>query len=135
MNPAQQAMTKSRMIKLLPVLFGALALIHILPAMAVLAPARLSTLYGFEAGDSVLTTLLQHRALLFGILSAALIYAIFTPSVRWPVLIGVVVSMGGFLVIAIMRGELGGALRSIVIADVIGLIIAVIAALILWRGA
>lgn len=122
------------MSKLIPILYGLLALIHILPAMAVLAPARLSSLYGFDAGDSVLTTLLQHRALLFGILAAALIYAAFNASVRWPVLVGAVVSMGGFIVIAIMRGETGGALRTIVIADIIGLIIAAVAALLLWRA-
>ncbi len=123
------------MTKLLPFLFGALALIHALPAMAVIAPARLSSLYGFDASDTVLTTLLQHRALLFGILSAALIYAIFIPSVRWPVLIGAIMSMGGFLVIALARGEVSGALRSIVVADVIGLVIAVLAAACLWKGA
>ncbi|GLQ19728.1 phosphopantetheine adenylyltransferase [Algimonas porphyrae] len=123
------------MTKLLPYLFGALALIHVLPTMAVLMPARLSQLYGFEAGDAVLTTLLQHRALLFGILAAALIYAAFNAAVRWPVLIGAVISMGGFIVIAMIRGETGGALRSIVIADVIGLIIAAVAAGLLWKAA
>ena len=90
--------------KLLPYLFGALALIYALPVVAVIAPAHPSSLYGFDASDSVLTMLLQHRALLFGILSAALIYAIFIPSARRPVLAGTVVSMGGFLVIAVLRG-------------------------------
>lgn len=123
------------MTKLLPFLFGALALIHALPAMAVIAPARLSSLYGFDASDTVLTTLLQHRALLFGILSAALIYAIFIPSVRWPVLIGAIVSMGGFLVIALARSEMSGALRSIVVVDVIGLVIAALSVVCLWKGA
>lgn len=123
------------MTKLLPFLFGALALIHALPAMAVIAPARLSSLYGFDASDTVLTTLLQHRALLFAILSAALIYAIFIPSVRWPVLIGAIVSMGGFLVIALARSEMSGALRSIVVVDVIGLVIAALSVVCLWKGA
>lgn len=123
------------MSKALPYLFGALALIHILPAMAVLMPGRLSALYGFEVSDSVLTTLLQHRALLFGLVAAALIWAMFTPSVRWPVLIGTVISMGGFIGIAAARGEMSGALRSIVVADIIGLVIASAAAVILWRSA
>lgn len=120
------------MTKLVPYLFAAIALINALPAVAVFAPARLSSLYGFDASDAVLSTLLQHRALLFGILAAALIYAIFVPSVRWPVLIGAIISMGGFLVIALVRGEMSGALRSIVLADVIGLVIAVFAAALLW---
>jgi len=123
------------MTKFLPYLFGVLTIIHALPAMALIAPARLSSLYGFEAGDSVLTTLSQHRALLFGVFAAALVYAIIAPSVRVPVLIGATISMGGFLLIAIVRGETSGALRSIVIVDVIGLIIAAVAAAILWKGA
>ncbi|MGB6318738.1 MAG: hypothetical protein WBG08_08870 [Litorimonas sp.] len=120
--------------KLLPYVFGALALIHVLPALALAAPAGLSRLYGFAPGDQTLTTLLQHRALLFGLLAAALIYAVFVPATRWPVLIGAVVSMGGFIVIAGARGELSGALRPIVIADVVGLFIAALAALLLWKG-
>lgn len=123
------------MSKFLPYLFGGLALIHILPAIAVLFPGRLSILYGFDASDSVLTTLLQHRALLFGLVAGALIWAIFLPSVRWPVLIGTIISMAGFIVIAAARGETGGALRSIVVADIIGLGIASVVVFLLWRTA
>lgn len=122
------------MSKLLPFLFSGLALIHALPALAVLMPSRLSALYGFQAGDPVMSTLLQHRALLFGILAAALVYAIFRADVRAPVLIGAIVSMGGFLLIAFSRGAGSGALRSIVIADIIGLILAAIAAFTLLKG-
>lgn len=122
------------MTKLLPFLFAALAVIHTLPAIAVIAPGQLSRLYGFAPSDQVLTTLLQHRALLFGLLAAALVYAIFTPATRWPVLIGALASMGGFIVIAARRGEMSGALKSIVIADVIGLILAAMAAPLLWKG-
>ncbi|MGB6318134.1 MAG: hypothetical protein WBG08_05815, partial [Litorimonas sp.] len=96
--------------------------------------SRLSTLYGFAPGDTVLTTLLQHRALLFGLLAAALVYAIFVPATRWPVLIGAVASMLGFILIAAARGELSGGLRAIVIADAVGLILAALAAFLLWKG-
>ena len=122
------------MSKLLPILFGLLALIHALPAAALFAPGSLSRLYGFDAGDSVMTTLLQHRALLFGLLAAALVYAIFHPATRPPVLVATVVSMGGFIAIAAARGEGGGALRSIVVADIVGLIIAALTAYLSWKG-
>ena len=114
--------------------FVLLALIHALPAMALFAPSRLSALYGFEAGDGVLTTLLQHRALLFGLLAAALVYAVFHPSVRWPVLIGTILSMGGFIAVAALHGQLDGALKSIVVADIVGLLIAALAAFLLLKA-
>lgn len=122
------------MTKLLPYLFGAIALIHAAPSVALFMPSRLSSLYGFQAGDPVMTTLLQHRALLFGILAAALIYAIFRADVRVPALIGASVSMAGFMLIALMRGASSGALRPIVIADIIGLILAALAAFVLLKG-
>ena len=86
------------------------------------------------ASDSALLTLLQHRAVLFGLLAAALVLAAFRPDIRWPALIAVTVSMASFLVIAASRGELSGSLRSIVVADVAGLLIALFAAILLLRS-
>ena len=81
-------------------LFLLLALIHAIPALAAVAPASLTRLYGVPATDSAL---LQHRAVLFGLLAAS-------------------------------RGELSGSLRSIVVADVAGLLIALFAAILLLRS-
>ena len=78
-------------------------------------------------------TLLQHRALLFGLVAAACIYAAHTPSARWPVLIGTAVSMIGFMSIAAMRGELGGSLNKIVVVDGIGILLAAVIAVLLLR--
>lgn len=118
----------------IPILFYALAvLIHGVPALSVFAPKKMAALYGISADDQVLMTLLQHRALLFGLVAAACIYAAHTPSARWPVLIGTVVSMTGFMVIAAARGELGGSLNKIVLVDGIGILLAAVIAVLLLR--
>ena len=115
-------------------LFLLLALIHAVPALAAVAPGSLTRLYGVPATDSALLTLLQHRAVLFGLLAAALVLAAFRPDFRWPALVAVTVSMASFLVVAALRGELSGSLRSIVVADVAGLLIALLAATLLLRS-
>ena len=114
--------------------FWMMALINILPALSGFSVARLSALYGIESGNETLMTLLQHRALLFGLVAAACVYAVYTPSVRWPVLIGTAVSMGGFIVIAALHGTTSGSLGKIVIVDAIGCVFAVIAAVLLIKG-
>ena len=108
----------------IPVMFWALAIIHILPALSGLSGTRLAGLYGISPQEKTLMTLLQHRAVLFGLVACACVYAAYVPSVRWAVLIGTVVSMGSFLLIALPRGQMVGALRKIIIVDGIGLLIA-----------
>ena len=89
---------------LIPFLFYVLALgIHGLPALSVLSPQKMTKLYGISADDEVLMTLLQHRAVFFVLVAAACIYAAHVSSARWPVLIGTVISMATFILIAIPR--------------------------------
>lgn len=119
----------------IPVLFYILALaIHGVPALSVLAPAKIPVLYGFSAGDGVLLTLLHHRAVLFALICAACIYAAHVPSARWPVLIGTSASMASFMVIALIRGQASGPLSKIIYVDGLGLIVAALIALLLLRN-
>ncbi|WP_017932667.1 hypothetical protein [Robiginitomaculum antarcticum] len=119
---------------IVPILFYVLGLgIHGVPALSALFPAKISKLYGISANDTVLMTLLQHRAVLFALVAAACIYAAHVSAARWPVLIGAVISMGSFMVIAVARGEQGGSLGKIVIVDGIGLMIAALLAALLIR--
>ena len=60
--------------KLIPVLFYSLAVIHILPALSGLSSSRLASLYGISADDKTLMTLLQHRAVLFGLVAHRLLF-------------------------------------------------------------
>lgn len=115
-------------------LFALLAVIHFLPAVAALAPSQLSALYGVPPEDKVLTTLLQHRAVLLGLVGAAFATAAFMPSLRWAALIGGTISMLAFLVIAFANGELGGSLQKIAIVDAAGLPVAMVLAFLLHKG-
>ena len=118
----------------LTILFWLIAIFHMIPAVSGLSGSRLASLYGIQGDDQTLMTLLQHRAVLFGFVAAACIYAAHVPTARWAVLIGAVISMSSFILIAILRGTTSGALSKIIIVDAIGLVFAVIAALLLLKG-
>lgn len=108
---------------IVPALFGFLAFIHLLPAVAAIAPSQISRLYGVDAADSTLVTLLQHRAVLLGLVGLAFLAAAFRPndSVALLALLLGGASMVTFLIIAALQRELAGPLKTIALVDAVGL--------------
>lgn len=81
--------------------FAITGLIHALPLLGLLGRPMLERAYGVNLGEGHdLTILMQHRALLFGLLAAACFVAAMLPSWRWPVGIAALISMLGFVLIA-----------------------------------
>lgn len=107
----------------------ALGLIHLLPAAALFRPALLRRLYGVEVG-SVTFTLLQHRAALFLGIVVICLWAAIRPEVRPVAVVCVGISMGSFLVLWWQAGA-PVTLRSIAVADLIGLPVLLAAA---WQA-
>lgn len=106
-------------------LFAFLAIIHILPAVAAIAPARLVSLYGVDAQDKTLLTLLQHRAVLLGLVGLAFLVAAAHPTqaIAWHAVLLGGASMASFLIVGFFNRELLGALKTITIVDVLGLVV------------
>ncbi len=111
-----------------------MAVINFLPVMSAVAPVRLKDLYGIDPASSDLVTLLQHRAILLGLVGLALATAAHMPSLRWPALIGGAISMGSFVLFAVARGLMSGPLGKIAMVDIVGLIFAVFAAFIMFQN-
>ncbi|WP_425146325.1 hypothetical protein [Deinococcus sp.] len=76
------------------------AAIHLLPLVGVLGAERLERLYGLTLGDPNLTVLMRHRAVLFGLLGAFLVYAAFSPPVQTLAFVAGLVSVASFLWLA-----------------------------------
>lgn len=118
------------------VICGALAiagLIHLLPLPGVLGASLLHRLYGLDIASPDALILLQHRALLFGLLGGFLLGAIRMPIWRTPALLGGLLSASGFLVVAFVVGDFGAPLRRVVIADVVALAALLVAGIVHWR--
>ena len=96
-------------------------MINLIPAVGVLAPERLRTLYGIAPEAPELLLLLRHRALLFALLGSFVVLAAFRPQLQPLAFIAALVSMGGFLLLAASGGAHGEAIARIVRADLLGL--------------
>lgn len=117
------------------VLLIVVAIIHLLPLPGVLGAARLSALYGIPVGEPNLAILMRHRAVLFGLLGVFLGYAAFRPALQPLAFAAGFVSVVSFLMLARAEGGYNGALRRVVIADVVALAGLVIALALYLRAA
>lgn len=116
------------MTKLIAGLLIVAGIIHLLPLPGVLGADRLLALYGVRLDDPNLIILMQHRAVLFGLLGFFLIGAAFKPALQPAALIAGLVSVVSFLFIALTAEAYNAAILNIVIADVVALVALLVAA-------
>lgn len=118
---------------LLSVMLTVVGIIHLLPLTGVLGVSRLQALYGVTIDDPNLEILMRHRAVLFGILGAFLIYAAFRPGLQLAALIAGAVSVISFLVIAGMVNGYNTGIARVVTADIVAVVCLMIGAFAYWR--
>ena len=109
------------MSKLIAVLLLVAGAIHLLTLIGVLGGERLNALYGIALDEPNLQILMRHRAVLFGLLGALLVAAAFVPTLRGAALVGGLVSVLAFLLLAWNTTVYNEALRRVVVADWIAL--------------
>jgi TRAP-type uncharacterized transport system fused permease subunit len=97
------------------------AIIHLLPVAGVLGSARLTALYGISFDDPNLSVLMRHRAILFALLGAFLLFAAFRPAFQLAALIAGFVSVLSFLYLAWSVGGYNLQVGRVVTADVVAL--------------
>jgi len=81
--------------------FAVVGVIHLLPLAGLLGRSTLESAYGVRLGEGQdLVILMQHRALVFGLLAALSFAAIAAPNLRLPAGLAALVSMLGFALAA-----------------------------------
>jgi hypothetical protein len=106
------------------------AAINLAPAVGAIAPRRMTAIYGVGLDDPNLRILMQHRAVLFGIVGGLLLAAAFHPPVRTVAYLAGFTSMVSFLLIAWGVGGYSAAIQRVVLVDVVGIAALTAAALV-----
>lgn len=101
-------------------------IIHLLPLSGILGSERLSALYGISIQDANLVILMRHRAVLFGLLGAFLMFAAWQPAFQTIALIAGFVSVVSFLLLAWLGGGYNAEVGRVVIADIVALVCLVV---------
>lgn len=95
--------------------------IHLLPLSGVLGSERLASLYGLQFNEPNLQILMRHRAVLFGLLGAFMVFAAFKPAYQTVAYIGGFVSVVPFLYLAWSVGGYNEQVGRVFVADVVAL--------------
>ena len=96
--------------------------IHLLPLSGVLSSERLLALYGIDIADPNLEILMRHRAVLFGLLGAFLVYAAFNPLYQLIAFIAGFVSILSFMYLSTLVGDYNAQINRVYIADIVALV-------------
>ncbi len=106
--------------------------IHILPLMGAFGASQLISLYDVKIEDPNLLILMRHRAVLFTLLGAFLIYAAFEPSIRIVAILGGLVSATTFLWLALTTSDYNANMTKVIYADLIAIACLLVSAATLW---
>ena len=96
-------------------------IIHLLPLAGIAGGEQLARLYGVQVADPSLLILLQHRAVLFGLLGAFLVAAAFLRAWQAPATAAGLVSAVSFLAIAWWVGDFNSSMHRVVTADLVAI--------------
>jgi hypothetical protein len=97
------------------------AAINLAPALGAFSSERIAGFYGVELATPNLRILMQHRAVLFGIVGGLLLAAAFHPPLRSVAYVVGFASMLSFLVVAFGVGGYTAEIRKVVLVDVVGI--------------
>jgi uncharacterized BrkB/YihY/UPF0761 family membrane protein len=95
--------------------------IHLLPLSGVLGSERLASLYGLQFSEPNLEILMRHRAVLFGLLGAFMVFAAFKPAYQTVAFTGGFISVVSFLYLAWAVGGYNEQIGRVFVADVVAL--------------
>ena len=124
-------MDLERLTKVILVLVG---LVNFFPMVGVTSAERLVSLYGIPTPSGDLLLLLQHRALLFGVLGGFMIFSAFHFHLRRAAVTMGLLSMLGFIVILLASGEYGAKLWNIAVIDAVASLALAVVAVSIYRN-
>jgi hypothetical protein len=108
---------------ILRVTLFAVGVVNALPMVAAFEPSLLQRLYGLSVVDPNLLVLLRHRAVLFGLLGLLLMAAAFDAKLYNVAVVGGLVSMLAYVLIAWQTGGYNAQMNTVVIVDAVASVV------------
>ena len=100
-----------------PIILIIVGLINIAPLTGVMSATTLEGMYEVDLNNGDLVILLRHRAILFGMLGAFILYAAFDRRLQQTASIAALLSMISFVALVYLQGDGGDAIQKVVRID------------------
>jgi hypothetical protein len=102
-------------------------LINFAPVVGAISAQKLESAYSVSLAGNDLAILMRHRALLFGILGAFILYSAYDPVYQHAAIMMGAVSMVGFALLAVDVGGYNEAVGKVLFIDIVGILILLVA--------
>ncbi len=109
------------MTKAITICLVVVGLINFAPVLGVVSAQRLESAYSITLMGNDLAILMRHRALLFGILGAFILYSAFVPVYQSAAMVMGGVSMIGFALLVLTMGGYNDAIGKVLFIDIVGI--------------
>jgi hypothetical protein len=117
---------------IVPTMLVLVALIHLPPVLGLLGVAKMESAYGVGIAGPDLAVLMRHRALMFGLLGAFMLVAVFVPALQ-PWALGLaLLSAGGFVLLAWTTPGHNANLARVAWVDVAAVVFALVGLVAWW---
>ena len=117
---------------LVPAMLVLVALIHLPPLLGVFGASRMELAYGVQIADPNLAVLMRHRAVLFGLVGALMLAAVFLPPLRASALLISLLSAGSFVLLAWSSAGLNANLGRVAMVDVAAVLFSLVGLVAWW---
>ena len=117
---------------LVPAMLVLVALIHLPPLLGVFGVARMELAYGVQIADPNLAVLMRHRAVLFGLVGALMLAAVFLPPLRASALLISLLSAGSFVLLAWSSAGLNANLGRVAMVDLAAVLFSLVGLAAWW---
>ena len=105
------------------ILLFIIGIINILPIIAFFDISRTESLYGIKINGESLQVLMRHRGVLLALLGTGLIYSVFKPEFRLPIIIAALVSKFVFIFLTYSTANVSAEVGKVALIDVVSIVV------------
>ena len=105
------------------ILLFIIGIINILPIIAFFDISRTESLYGIKINGESLEVLMRHRGVLLALLGTGLIYSVFKPEFRLPIIIAALVSKFVFIFLTYSTANVSAEVGKVALIDVVSIVV------------
>ena len=105
------------------ILLFIIGIINILPIITFFDISRTESLYGIKINGESLEVLMRHRGVLLALLGTGLIYSVFKPEFRLPIIIAALVSKFVFIFLTYSTANVSAEVGKVALIDVVSIVV------------
>lgn len=105
------------------ILLFIIGIINILPIVAFFDISKTESLYGIKISGESLEVLMRHRGVLLALLGTGLIYSVFRPEFRLPIIIAALISKSIFVFLSYTASDVTAEIGKVALIDIVSIVI------------